>query len=346
MAQSGALTGRQRTILRSVVEAYVRTGQPVGSKALVETAGMPVSSSTVRNELAELEARGLLTHPHTSAGRVPTEEGYRFYAGSLIGELEPRPGGLGLDLSAVRKEIESALRTTTEMLAQVTRLLALVSAPPLERTTVRHVEVLLLQPQFVMVVVITSTGGVTKRVFAFDAPVDAGLAAWAGEYLNEQVAGLQLGTRLLRARFDEAGLAAAERDFLARIRPAFMELLDQPEQRVFVGGAAGLLGEARADELEACQRLLEVLEERAALLGVLGVVVDPRRPFVRVGSDLDHPGLRDVALVGAAYGLANRTLGAVSLLGPLRMDYDKAIRSVRSAAFELSRFVEEVYAED
>jgi heat-inducible transcriptional repressor len=340
-----SLTVRQRRILRGVVEEHVDSGQPVGSKTLVRRAGMTVSPSTVRHELAELETLGLLTHPHTSAGRVPTAAGYRFYAEALIGELEPRPGAIGLDLSSVRQEIEAALRATTEMLSQVTRLLALVSAPPLETTTVRHVEVLLLQPRVVMAVVITSTGGVTKRIFAFEAPIDPGLAHWAGDYLNERVAGLQLGTSLLRQRFEDPGLSEAERAFLARLRPAFTELLDQSEQRVFIGGAAGLLGDVRADELEACQRLLEVLEQRASLLEVLGVVLDPRRPFVRVGADLDHPALRQVALVGAAYGLANRTLGAVSLLGPLRMDYDKAIRSVRSAAFELSRFVEEAYDE-
>jgi heat-inducible transcriptional repressor len=339
------LTSRQRTLLRGVVEEHVDTGEPVGSKTLVRRAGMNVSPSTVRHELAELEALGLLTHPHTSAGRVPTEEGYRFYAETLIAELEPRPGAMGLDLSSVRQEIEAALRATTETLSQVTRLLALVSAPPLETTTVRHVEVLLLQPRVVMAVVITSTGRVTKRVFASDSPIDPGLASWAGDYLNERVAGLQLGTSLLRQRFEDPGLSERERSFLARLRPAFTELLEEPEQRYFVGGAAGLLGDVRADELEACQRLLEVLEQRAALLETLGVVLDPRRPFVRLGADLEHPALREVALVGAAYGLANRTLGAVSLLGPVRMDYDKAIRSVRSAALELSRFVEDAYAE-
>jgi heat-inducible transcriptional repressor len=341
-----ALTTRQHSILRRVVEEYVATGQPVGSKALVERAGMDVSPSTVRHELAELEQRGLLTHPHTSAGRVPTARGYRFYADGLLGELEPRPSAFPLDLSAVRTELEAAMRATTEMLAEVTRLLALVSAPPLETATVRHVEVLLLQPRVVMVVVITSTGGVSKRVATFDEAVDRGLAVWAGEYLNERVRGLQLGSHLLRQRFEDPGLTPRERAFLAALRPAFTDLVELEDQRVFVGGAAGLLGEARGDEREACQRLLAMLEKRATLLAVLGEALEPRRPFVRVGDDLEDPALRDVALVGAPYGLANRALGAVSLLGPVRMDYDKAIRSVRSAAHALSRFVEEVYEEN
>ena len=339
------LTDRQSTILRSLVEEFVETGQPVGSKTLVLRAGIAASPSTVRHELAELELLGLLTHPHTSAGRVPTERGYRFYAEELIGELEPRPGPLGLDLTTVRQEIETALRATTEMLSQVTRLLAIVSAPALQTASVRHVEVLVLQPEIVMVVVITSTGGVAKRTFVFEHAVDPGLANWAREYFNERVAGLTLGSHKLRQRFEDPGLTDRERRFLARLRPAFTDL-EEREQQIFIGGAAGLLGDARAEELEACRRLLGVLEQRAAVLGVLGAVLDPRRPFVRVGADLDHAGLRDVALVGAAYGLSNRTLGAVSLVGPVRMNYDKAIRSVRSAAFELSRFVEDAYADN
>jgi heat-inducible transcriptional repressor len=336
------LTQRQAEILRRVVEEYVATGQPVGSKSLVEQ-GLPVSASTVRAELAELEARGLLTHPHTSAGRLPTERGYRFYAERLLERLEPRPGAFPLELTAARSEVESVLRATTEMLARATRLLALVSAPPLESTTVRHVELLLLQPRVVMVVLITSTGGVNKRIFAVDEPVDPGLAAWAREYLNERVAGLQLGTHMLRQRFEDPGLSADEREFLAVVRPAFTELVEDEEQRVYVGGRARLLAEARGREVEDVQRLLELLERRAAVFDLIGRMLEPRRPFVRMGEDLADPSLRDLALVGAPYGLANRALGTVGLFGPVRMDYDKAIRSVRAAAFELSRFVEDVY---
>src|SRR5215813_2413835 len=218
MAETMQLSERQRAVLRRVVEEFVGTGQPVGSKTLVERSDLRVSPSTVRAELAELENLGLLTHPHTSAGRVPTERGYRYYADELLGRLEPQPPAFPLDLTSTSTEVESALQATTEMLSQVTRLLALVSAPPLE-AHVRHVEVLLLQPQLVMVVVITSAGGVSKRLFHFEEPVDPGLAQWAGDYLNEAVSGLQLGTGLLRRRFEDEGLSPGERAFLAVLRP-------------------------------------------------------------------------------------------------------------------------------
>jgi heat-inducible transcriptional repressor len=194
-----------------------------------------------------------------------------------------------------------------------------------------------------MVVVITSTGGVSKRLFSVEEPVDPGLAAWAREYLNERVAGLQLGTHMLRQRFEDPGLAADERAFLAVLRPAFTELVEDEEQRVYVGGRARLLADARGREVDGVQRLLALMERRAAVVELIGGMLQPRRPFVRMGEELADPTLRDVALVGAPYGLTNRALGAVGLLGPVRMDYDKAIRSVRAAAFELSRFLEDVY---
>ena len=339
------LTARQEEILASVVEAHVATGSPVGSKTLVEREGIEASSSTVRNELAVLEEQGLLMHPHTSAGRVPTDLGYRYYVDRLLERLGPRRADLRLDLPDATREVDAALRATTDALAQVTHLLALVSAPPLETTIVRHVEVLLLQPQLVMVVVITSTGGVSKRVFAFAEPVDLGVADWAREYLNERVAGLHLGARLLRSRFDDPELSPRERAFLAELAPAFTELVEAGEASLYVGGTAGVLDEFRAEDLHGYRRLLEILEQRAALLELLRASLASKQPFVRVGSEFGDPDLRSVSLVAAPYGLRHRNLGTVSLLGPTRMDYVKAIDAVRSAAHELSLFVEDVYEE-
>src|SRR5438094_5656593 len=140
------LSARQRKILRGVVEEYVATGEPVGSRTLVERTGLGVSPSTVRSELSELESQGLLTHPHTSAGRVPTERGYRYYADRLLERLGPQPGGFPLDLSTVRSEVDAALQATTEMLSELPRLLATVAAPAPGTATVRHGAGVLLRP--------------------------------------------------------------------------------------------------------------------------------------------------------------------------------------------------------
>jgi heat-inducible transcriptional repressor len=295
---SAQLSERQRQLLFRVVEEYVATRQPVGSKTLVE----------------------------------------------LLVRKEPRPPEFPLGLAAARAEVEEALQTTTEMLSQVTRLLALVSAPALRAATVRHVDVLQLQAATVMVVTITSTGGVGKYRFMFTEPLDPGLVTWAGDYLRERLTGVRLRSHRLAKAFDEPGLSPRERAFLEAIRSAFDDVEDEPQ--LFVGGAAGLLDALRTEEIGAYRSLIDALEKRAALLDVLANSLGREGQFARVGDELLPSGLHDLALVGATYGYTNHPLGAVSLLGPLRMDYEKALRSVRAAAHELSRFVQEAYSED
>ena len=338
-----ALTPRQTFLLRKVVEAHRDLDQPIGSKWLAEQDDVPWGPSTVRGELANLEEVGLLEHPHTSAGRVPTDRGYRVYVDELmsVGALPvPRKR---LELSTMRREVDEAMRTTSEQLSQVTNLLALVTAPPIETATIRRVEVLLLQPQVAMVVIITSTGGVTKRVISYDAPVDPGLVEWASSYLNEALGGLDVGSRTLQSRLQVDG--RAEQEFLRTLAPAFTELEDTAESTLFMEGAARLLSEHRMQELEQIGAIMQVLEHRRALLGVLRESLAEPNVYLRIGSENAAPELRSMSMVAANYGLARRNLGAVSVIGPLRMDYPGAIIAVRQAASELSRFVAEVYDE-
>jgi heat-inducible transcriptional repressor len=337
------LTPRQELVLRRVVELYTATGLPVGSKTLAGDADLDCGPSTIRNELAMLEEQGLLAHPHTSAGRVPTDAGHRFYVDALLGGREPVPRGRALELQLVRREVDEAMRATTETLSQVTNLLAIVSAPPLDTATVRHVEVLLLQPQVLMLVVITSTGGVTKKVFTFERPIDQGLAAWAGEYLNERLQGVSLGARMLHSRLSDPSLGATERGFLDRLTPAFADLAAIAEDTLYVDGAARLITEHRFQDLAEINALMTVLERRVALLNVLRDALGRRDVLVRIGHENELPALHSLALVASGYGLPARDLGTVSLIGPVRMDYGGAIRTVREAARQLSRFIEDVY---
>jgi heat-inducible transcriptional repressor len=339
------ITPRQSFILRKVVEAHVELDQPVGSKWIAELDEVPWGPSTVRGELARLEEVGLLVHPHTSAGRVPTDRGYRVYVDEFLAEGRLPVPRRPLALSTMRREVDEAMRATSEQLSQVTNLLALVTAPPIETATIRRVEVLLLQPQVAMVVVITSTGGVTKRVIPYDEPVDPGLVDWAGSYLNEALGGLDVGSRMLYARLTDGELSEREGSFLATLAPAFTELESTAESNLFMDGAGRLLSEHRFQELSQIGALLEVLEHRRALLGVLRQSLDEPSVYLRIGSENLTPELRSLSLVAANYGLARRNLGAVSVIGPLRMDYPQAIISVRQAARELSRFVAEVYDE-
>jgi heat-inducible transcriptional repressor len=327
--------------LRKVVDEHRAGGQPVGSKSLAEDPEITWGASTVRHELAVLEEHGLLAHPHTSAGRVPTDAGYRYFVDRLLPARPARRRSLELDL--VRTELDEAMRVTTETLSQVTNLLALVSAPPIDTSTIRRVEVLVLQPQVVMAVVITSTGGVTKRLFTFETPVDPGLADWAAAYLNERLTGMGLGARMLMSKLGDPTLSGVEQGFLARLAPAFTELADTAEHTLYVDGAARLLREHRFQDVSQLNELMALLERRVTLLEVLASALDVRDVVVRIGGENEAPALRSLAVVAASYGLPRRSLGTVSLIGPVQMDYAHAIGAVRDAASQLSTFVEDVY---
>jgi len=248
-----------------------------------------------------------------------------------------------VDLSKIRREMDDAMRATTEQLSQVTNLLALVSAPPIDTATIHRVEVLGLQPQVAMVVVITSTGGVTKRLISYPKPLDSGLLDWAGSYLNEALGGMAVGSRMLARALADPDLSFGERAFLETLAPAFTGLEDTAGDTLFVDGAARLLSEHRFPELSQLSDLMGVLERRVVLLSVLRASLTEPRVYVRIGREHEAPELRSLSMVAANYGIARRNLGAVSVLGPMRMDYPHAVVAVRQAASELSRFVTEVY---
>ncbi|HEY8304914.1 MAG TPA: heat-inducible transcriptional repressor HrcA [Solirubrobacteraceae bacterium] len=338
------LTPRQEQILCKVVEDYLRSGQPVASKAIAADPGLDCGPSTVRNELALLEEHDLLAHPHTSAGRVPTDAGHRYVVDKLLGSGR-RPRSCSLSLSLARREAQEAMRLTSAAISRVTSLLAVVSAPSLNTATIRHVEVLELQHQVVMVVVITSTGGVSKMLTTFHGPVDPGLVGWAGEYLNERLVGYGLGARMLSKRLDDPGIGVSERAFVGRLACAFGNLAYESEDTLFVDGAAHLLSQGRTHHIGEINELMELLERRVALLRVLSAALGQSDVYVRIGRENEIPAMHSVALVAAGYGPARRKLGTVSVIGPVHMDYAGAIATVREAAHELSSFVEDAYAE-
>jgi heat-inducible transcriptional repressor len=343
-----ALTTRQETILCKVVEDYRRTGQPVASKSIAADPALDCRASTVRGELALLEENGLLAHPHVSAGRVPTDAGQRYVVDRMLSSgdgLRPVAQGAQLELSLMRREVEEAVRTTTETLSQVTNLLAVVSAPAVNTASIRRVEVLALQSRVVVVVIITSTGSVSKMLVTFEHAVDPGLVTWAGEYLNERLLGTGLGARMLHQRLIAPGLTATEVEFLRRLAPAFGEIDPEGEDALYVEGTAHLFSTGMIEDTAQINELMGLLERRVALLRVLRVALGEPGVYVRIGHENEIPAMHSLGLVANGYGVARRRLGAVSVIGPVRMDYAEAIVTVRKAARELSRFVEDAYAE-
>jgi heat-inducible transcriptional repressor len=337
------LTPRQEVILRKVAESYAATGQPVASRSLAADPEFVWGPSTIRSELAELENQGLLAHPHTSAGRMPTLAGQRYLVDRLLALPDQPANFASLDLSRVRREIDEALRLTTERLSELTNLLAVATAPAIDSATIRHIEVLTLQPGVVLVVIITSSGGVSKFVCAFDEPVDPGLLTWAAEYLNERVGGMPLGARMLLGRLVDAELSARERAFIDRLSPAFTDLGGGAEDVLIIDGASRLLGPRGLSQPGDVAELMALLEERVALLEVLRRALAHPGVYVRIGAENDVPGLQSLSVVASGYGLAQRRLGTVSVIGPVPMDYGAAIASVRGVARMLSQFVQDVY---
>jgi heat-inducible transcriptional repressor len=331
-------------VLRLVVDGYLDSGKPVPSKAIAEQPEFEWAPSTVRAELAALEEGGMLTQPHTSAGRVPTDAGYRHYVDLLLesGPLPQHPA-VELELSRLRREVDEAMRETTATLAEVTDLMALVTAPPPEAARIHRVETLRLRANVVMVVVITSTGAVTKRVFTFDFGVDPGLVEWASSYLNESLSGMGVGARMIASRLSDPELGPSESAFIASLTPAFTDLERDAGASLYVDGAARLLSESHSADLPEVDKLMTVLEGRASVLRMLRSALDLRSVFLWIGDENPQPELRSVSVVGANYGLGHRNLGSVGVVGPLRMDYANAIASVREAARELSRYFETVY---
>lgn len=317
------------------------------SKEVAERPEVEWGPSTVRAELAALEAAGYLTHPHTSAGRVPTDAGYRRYVDSMLESgLMPAKPSAELELSRLRREVDEAMRETTAALAQVTDLVAMATAPqPSLTATIHRVEVLPLQPNKVVVIAIASTGDVTRRVFEFDRPVDRGLVEWASSYLNESLSGLGVGARMIATRLADPGLSGVEADFIATLGSTFTDFIAEDGSELYLEGASRLLSDAHLPDLPRADELMTALERRADVLRMLRSSLDERSVFFWIGGENPQPELRSVSVIGANYGLGHRNLGAVGVVGPLRMDYATAIVSVRHAARELSRYFETVYSD-
>lgn len=339
------LSDRQELILGLVVDAYLASARPVPSKDVAERPEVEWGPSTVRAELAALEAAGYLTHPHTSAGRVPTDAGYRRYVDSMLeSDSTPPVANVELELTRLRREVDEAMRETTAALAQVTDLVAMATAPePSLAATIHRVEVLPLQPNKVVVIGIASTGDVIRRVFEFNRPVDPGLIEWASSYLNESLSGLGVGARMIATRLADPGLSGVEAGFVATLGTTFTEFVGEGGGELYVEGTSRLLSEAHLPDLPRADELMTALERRADMLQMLRSSLDQRSVYFWIGGENPQPELRSVSVIGANYGLGHRNLGAIGVVGPLRMDYATAIASVRHAARELSRYFETVY---
>ena len=335
------LTSRQEKIIKTVVEHHIATGKPVGSKCIRDRGDFQLSPSTIRSELARLEDMGYLKQPHVSAGRVPTDTAYRSFVDNFFEERVTDSSASAMSPENFGEEIEDALRKSAKILAGDTGLLALVSAPSRNTSVIKHIEVLHLQTDLIMVVVITEDGEIIKKLFLFDGPVDSGLVNWARGYLNDATCGLSIGSNILRIRLSEDSLCEPEATFLNSVENVFDSDSTSGLKNLYVEGVPEFFSNFGDDALVPVNIVRDLLERQEEILMMLRSALMESRAYSRIGREMPSKAMSDCSLIAANYGVARCNLGAVGVLGPIRIDYSNVIGSVEETAHNLSRFVEE-----
>ncbi len=333
---------RRLAVLRAIVEDYVATREPVGSKALVERHPFGVSSATIRNDMAVLEDEGLIVQPHTSAGRVPTDAGYRLFVDRLA-EVRPmsapeRKAISGFLSGAV--DLDDVVDRTVRLLASLTQQVAVVQYPSLTRSTVRHVELVPLGGRRVLVVLIAGTGRVEQRIVEAPVEVDEALLGDVRARVNAASAGHQLTEAARRLQALPEQLEPTQRGLVrAVVRALDDTLVEEREERVVLAGAANL-ARFGPDFSSSIGPVLDALEEHVVLLRLLGELTGDRSTVaVRIGSEHGHEGLRATSVVTSGYGGTDIVAG-LGVLGPTRMDYPTTMATVRAVARYVSRLLE------
>jgi heat-inducible transcriptional repressor len=337
------LDDRKLEVLRAIVEDYVATQEPVGSKALVERHNLGVSPATIRNDMAALEEEGYIHQPHTSAGRVPTDKGYRLFVDRLS-SVKPLSAAERRAIQSLLEgavDLDDVVDRTVRLLAQLTRQVAVVQYPSLTRSTVRHVEMLALAPTRVMVVLITNTGRVEQRIVEAPGPVSDTFLADLRARLNSKIVGRRLtDVPNLVVEVPDA-FAADERQVVATVLSTLLEILvEQHEERVVLGGTANLTRFGH-DFPQTIRPVLEALEEQVVLLRLLGEA-STDVITVRIGHENPYEGLSSTSVVSAGYGAGDEAFAKLGVVGPTRMDYPGTMGAVRAVA----RYVGQILAEN
>ncbi len=335
---------RKLAVLRAIVEDYVSTQEPVGSKALVDRHRLGVSPATVRNDMAVLEEEGFITQPHTSAGRIPTDKGYRLFVDRLSG-VKPLSAAEKRAITTLLEgavDLDDVVQRSVRLLAQLTRQVAIVQYPTLSRSTVRHVEVVPLGGSRLLLVLILSTGRVEQRVVELPDVLAEEAVADLRTRLNRAVMGERLADasdKLVQLPDEyEAGLRAPVAAIVASLVEAMSD--HRSDERVAVGGTANL---ARfGDGFDGSIRpMLEALEEHVILLKLLGEATSPSTVTVRIGHEGPYQELATTSVVATGYGPGDEALATLGIVGPTRMDYPGSMAAVRAVARYVSRILDE-----
>jgi heat-inducible transcriptional repressor len=332
----GSADDRRFEVLRAIVADFVSTKEPIGSKSLVERHNLGVSSATVRNDMAVLEAEGYITQPHTSSGRVPTEKGYREFVDRLD-DIKPlssseRRAILGFLESGV--DLDDVLRRAVRLLAQLTRQVAVVQYPTLSTSSVRRLEVVALTPARLLLVVITDSGRVDQRIVELGDAIDEHELSQLRDRLGQALEGKPLAAATIAVSDlasqlnGHGGLA----DAIGRCATVLVEsLVDHSEERLLLGGTANLTRNT-ADFGGSLRPVLEALEEQVVVLRLLAAQQEAGKVTVRIGHETEAEEMASTSVVSTAYGSSGKVYGGMGVLGPTRMDYPGTIANVAAVA--------------
>lgn len=332
----GTADDRRFEVLRAIVADFVSTKEPVGSKALVDRHNLGVSSATVRNDMAVLEAEGYITQPHTSSGRVPTEKGYREFVNRLddVKPLSSPERRAILTFLESGVDLDDVLRRSVRLLAQLTRQVAIVQYPTLSTSTVRHLEVVALTPARLLLVVITDSGRVDQRIVELGDTIGEPELAQLRELLGQALIGKKLSAASVAAA-DLASQLEGQGDLgdaVGRSATVLVEsLVEHREERLLMGGAANLTRNT-ADFGGSLRQVLEALEEQVVVLRLLDVQQQAGKVTVRIGHETEAEQMVGTSVVTTAYGRSGTVYGGMGVLGPTRMDYPGTIANVAAGA--------------
>jgi heat-inducible transcriptional repressor len=335
------LDDRKLAVLRAIVRDYVSTMEPVGSKSLVDRHHLDVSPATIRNDMAVLEEQGFISQPHTSAGRIPTDKGYRLFVDRLSG-IKPLSVAERRAIEtflAGAYDLDDVVMRTVRLLAQLTRQVALVQYPSLTRSAVRHIELVPMAPQRLLLVLITDSGRVEQRTVELPEPIEEAAVAHLRAVLNACLDGRRLSDAASLVVELPERVQYGDRHNAAAVFTMILDtLVEHHEERVVVSGAANL---TPADFSQGLREVLESLEEQVVLMRLLGESADETTVTIRIGAENEVEGLRSTSLVAAAYGgPGDPALARLGVIGPTRMDYPTAIGAVRAVA----RYVGQILA--
>lgn len=343
MSTTGALGARKGRVLRAVVDDYIRSADPVGSGTIARRYRLGVSPATIRNDMAALEDLGYLVQPHTSAGRVPTDLGYRFYVDTIPRRPMLSQGHrrtIAAFFGQPPPDVEEALRRTASLLSRVTHYAAVTVSPGLEDSRVARADLVALGGGALLLVV-SDTGRVDKRVI--DVPEDdhEDAVRTVAAALESAFSGLTYAAARRGAEARASGSTGTVSSLFAAVAAAFRELEEgTSSEHVFLGGAANIAGEEAFERRETVRRLLEALEEEAAILRFFRDLAEQEDVAVRIGMENPVVAMREAAVIVAPYRAGGRSAGTIAVIGPRRMQYPAAISAVQAVALRLSGLID------